>query len=232
MDAINAPRNFSWSYSQLTGFETCPRRFHESRKKDPDGKPVWPEEKSDMLIYGDVVHRALAESLRTGTQLQSKHKIHQHWIDKVLRTEGELLVEEDCKWAINREMKPVPWFAKDVWLRCIADAVKLDGEVALVVDWKAGKSANCDPVQLTLTSLMVMLQFPKVLCVRSDFIWLQEDAQTTQTIYRNECAQHWAAIMPRVTRLEQAFVKDNFPPTPNRFCRRYCPIRSCEYHGT
>jgi hypothetical protein len=226
MDAVNEPRQFAWSFSRLKAFEDCPRRYHETMvKKD------WPEEKSEMLEWGDTVHKAMASALRSGEKLPTKFKIFQHWIDKVNRTKGELLIEDDCQWAITREMKPTTWFSKTVWLRCIADAVKLDGDAALVVDWKTGKSLNGDPIQLMLTSLMMFLQFPELKCVRSDFIWLQEDCQTTQVLYRNECAEQWANLMPRVIRLENATFQEKFPPQPGRFCRRWCPVKSCEYWG-
>ena len=229
MDATTAqPKPFAWSYSRLKAYEDCPRRYVETQIKK-----TFTDKTSDQT-WGDLVHAALAQALRAGTPLPTKFQIYQKWIDKVVDTEGELLIEDDCRWAINRELKPTTWFAKDVWLRCIADAVKLDFNppaAALVVDWKAGKSANVDPIQLTLTSLMMFLQFPKLKCVRSDFVWLQENYQTTQTLYRNEAADHWALLMPRVERLRQASLKDNFPPQPGRFCKRWCPVSSCEYHG-
>lgn len=184
-----------------------------------------------MLEHGDAVHKAMAEALRTNTPLPTKYHVYQHWIDKVARTKGELLVEDDCQWAITREMAPTPWFAKNVWMRCIADAIKLDDDVALVVDWKTGKSANGDPVQLIMTSLMLFCHFPKLQCVRSDFIWLQEDSQSTQVVHRNEASAHWGELLPRVVRLESAVIKQNFPAMPGRFCRRWCPVKSCEYWG-
>lgn len=220
-------KSFSWSFSRLKAFEDCPRRYHETQVK----KDAWPEEPSQMLEWGDAVHGAMATALKTSTPLPTKFKNFQHWIDKVVRTEGELLVEDECQWAITREMKPTAWFAKNVWLRCVADAVKLDSPAALVVDWKTGKSINGDPVQLLLTSLMMFIQFPELKCVRSDFVWLQEDSQSTQVVYRNEAADHWKELMPRVARLENAVINDRFPPIPNRFCRRWCPVKSCEYHG-
>jgi len=228
MDALAPlPKPFAWSYSRLKAYEDCPRRYHETQVK----KDAWPEPRSEQLDWGDAVHKALATALKTGTPLPTKFQLYQPWIDKVIRTPGELLVEDDCRWAITREFKPTPWFAKNVWLRCIADAVKLDYPAALVVDWKAGKSANGDPIQLTLTSLMMFMQFPKLQCVRSDFVWLQEDHQTTQVLYRNECADQWALLLPRVQRLQEAVMKDNFPPMFGRFCKNWCPVKSCEYNG-
>ena len=234
MDATTAqPKPFAWSYSRLKAFEDCGRRYYETQiaKNFTD--------KTSDQTWGDMVHAALAQALRTGTPLPTKfHMLYQKWVDKVVNTDGELLVEDDCRWAVNRELKPVPWFAKDVWLRCIADAVKIDYPadiapygVALVVDWKAGKSANVDPIQLTLTSLMMFLQFPMLRAIRSEFVWLQEDYSTIQSLYRNEAANHWSLLMPRVERLRQATMKDNFPPMPGRFCKRWCPVTSCEHHG-
>jgi hypothetical protein len=217
---------FSWSFSRLKGFEVCPRRYNET-----DVLKKWSGERSAQLDWGDAVHKALANALRFNTPLPTVFQIFQHWIDKVARTPGELLIEDECRWAITREFKPTPWFAKNVWLRCVADAVKLDDDVALVVDWKAGKSANVDPIQLILTSLMMLLQFPRLQLVRSDYIWLQEDDHTTQVLYRSEAPDYWAELMPRVEKLHQAVRDDNFPPTPNRFCKSWCPVRTCEYWG-
>ena len=221
------PERFPWSFSRLKGFEDCPRRYHETMVK----KGAWPEERSAMLDWGDAVHKALANALRANTPLPTVFQLFQHWVDKVANTPGELLIEDDCRWAITREFMPTPWFSKNVWLRVVADAVKLDSDAALVVDWKAGKSANADPIQLILTSLVMLHMFPKLEVVRSDFIWLQEDAQTTQVVYREEAADYWSDLLPRVEALQEAHRTNNFPPKPNRFCRSWCPVRSCEYWG-
>jgi len=224
---LKVEKEIAFSYSRLKAFEDCPRRYDETVNK----KGKWPEARSSQLDWGDAVHAAMANALKTGTPLPTVFRIFQHWIDKINRTPGELLVEEDCKWAITRQFAPTPWFAKNVWLRVVADAVKLDGDAALVVDWKAGKSSNVDPLQLILTSLVMLVLFPELQAVRSDFIWLQEDDQTTQVLYRNEAADHWAELLPRVRLLEAATRDNHFPPKPNRFCKSWCPIKSCEFWG-
>lgn len=217
-------RSFSFSYSKLKNFEICPRRYHEL-----DVKKAWGEPRSEQLSHGDAVHAAMATALRDGGQLPAMYGVYQPWVDKIARTEGELLVE--CKWAITEDMRPTPWFGKNVWLRSIADAAKINDNVALIIDFKTGKSANVDPVQNVLASLVALIHFPKVLRVRSDFVWLEEDHQTTQVIDRHEAAEHWAELMPRVDRLRKATETELFPPLPNRFCARWCAVSSCEYHG-
>lgn len=229
MDALTGqPKPFAWSYSRLKAYEDCPRRYYETSVL----KDKWPEARSEQLDWGDQAHKALAGALR-GTPLSRKWQLYQPWVDKVAAIEGERLVEDDCRWAIDRQFKPVPWFAKDVWLRCIADVVIFNPTkpAAVVYDWKAGKSSNVDPMQLTLTSLMLLAQFPKLRAVGSSFIWLQEDYETKQTLYRTDAADHWALLMPRVERLQEAVMKENFPPQPGRFCRNWCPVKSCEYYG-
>src|SRR5207344_1051384 len=96
LQSATAPKSFSWSYSRLKAFEDCPRRYHETQvKKD------WPEEPSQILVFGDAVHKAMAESLRTGTPLPTKFKQFQQWVDKVANTDGEMLVEDECQWAVT-----------------------------------------------------------------------------------------------------------------------------------
>ncbi|HEX6825416.1 MAG TPA: PD-(D/E)XK nuclease family protein [Nitrospiraceae bacterium] len=220
------PREFAWSYSRLNAFEICPRRFNEVMVKK-----AWPEERSENLEMGDAVHAAMATALKTGTDLPLAYTMYQPWIDKVNRTQGELLVEDQCRWAITREFKPTAWFSRQVWARSVADAVKVNDDVALVVDWKTGKSANADPMQLELTSLIALSQFPKLQAVRADFVWLQEDDHTTISVYRKEAADKWAEILPRVEKLQAATAANEFPPKPNRFCSKWCPVRTCEYWG-
>ena len=218
--------NFSWSFSRLKGYEDCPRRYHELMVLKR-----FKEERREHLDEGEAIHRALARSLRQGVGLPKDYEHLQHWVDRLLRTQGELLVEDDCKWAINRNFQPTGYFDRDCWLRGQADAVKLDDVFAMVVDWKNGKSMNADELQLILMALMVFTHYPKVLRVRADFIWLQHDSQTSKVIDRKEMPDYWTEILPRAGRLETAHKSNNFPPTPNRFCRAWCPVSTCQYWG-
>jgi hypothetical protein len=225
MDDIIKP--FAGSYSRLKGYDDCPRRYYETTVL----KGKWPEERSAMLEEGDEVHAAIALALKTNTPLPTKFKPCQKWVDSVRNTPGELLIEEDCKWAITRDFQPTAWFSKTVWWRAVADAVVLDGDCALVVDWKWGRSQNADPIQLVMLSLIMFIHFPELQAIRSEFVWLQEDDSTTQTLYREEAADQWAEIMPRIQLFEQASLAQNFPPKPNRYCRSWCPVKTCEFWG-
>lgn len=227
MNVAQTPSSFSWSFSRLKAFEDCPRRYYETTVL----KNKWPEERSEQLSWGDAVHKAMADALRNNKPLPLAYVMYQPWVDKVARTKGELLVEDQCRWAITREFKPTTWFSKAVWARSMADAVKVNDDVALIVDWKTGKSRNADTVQLEMMALVAFCQFPGVQKIRADFVWLQEDEHTPIVVDREEAADKWAEIMPRVERLRDATEENLFPPKPGNFCRSWCPVKSCEYNG-
>jgi PD-(D/E)XK nuclease superfamily len=219
-------KGFSWSPSKLKNFEDCPRRH-----KEVDIDKNYPaQERSEHLVWGDAVHLALANRLRDGTPLPEDMD-YEPWVERVLRTPGTMFIEDDAKLAITRDYKKCPWFSPNTWARCVADVLKVDEPVALVVDWKTGKSANQDASQLILLSLMTFCHFPLVQKVRADFIFLQDGAQTSVVMDRKEAPDHWAELLPRIEELQTAIATSNFPPTPGRFCRSWCPVRWCEYWG-
>jgi hypothetical protein len=221
-------KGFSWSYSRLHSYELCPRRHHETQILK-----IWPEETSEHLQWGDKVHKALAAALKTGEPLAEEFADYQHWIKSVNRTSGVMRVEDDARMAIDIRLRPVPWFHPKAWLRVVADVTVVDEEaqVGLAVDWKTGKSANVDVLQLTLVGLSMLAHYPTLEMVRSDFIWLSEDSNTSQIIERGEAVDVWAELFPRINKYRQAIVENDFPPKPGNFCRSWCPCQGCEFHG-
>jgi hypothetical protein len=219
---------FTWSYSKLHGYETCPRKLYEE-----EILKCWPKERSELLDEGDEVHAALALALRDGSKLPLKFRMYEKWLTWVRELPGERLIERDAQWACTRQFQPTLWSAPDVWLRCKADVAVVDipRKIGIIIDWKNGKSINVDPIQLTLTSLMALIQFPELGGVRADFVWLKEGEQTSQSVMRSEAADQWAELMPRVERYRQALATTNFPMTPNRLCGQYCAVKSCEHNG-
>lgn len=221
----------AWSYSKVKAFETCPRRYHEVNllKKYTDT--------SDALLEGNVVHKGIATALETRGLLPEPLKQYQRWVDAVACGPGELFVEKQYAVAEGSkvdwlELKQTGWFGKDVWFRTIVDALRVNGDVAHAIDWKTGKMKNVDVVQLMLVATAVFVHFPKVERCRTDFVWLKDDANTTEDYSRHEMRDHWLELLPRVNLLVRATEATAFPPKPGGLCRSYCPVKTCEYHGT
>jgi hypothetical protein len=222
------PKAFAWSYSKLKNFESCPKRYY-----NVDVTKAVKEEDSENLQYGNAIHKVLAEAL-TGKAALPGHFSHlQSWVDRLNGGfEGEILVEQQL--AIRADFSPTTWFGHDVWYRGIADVIKIigpeTGKVALVLDWKTGKIKE-DGVQLALMAACVFAHHPAVQKIRTEFVWLKEQAETRADFTRADLAAVWNGVLPRVAMLENAHKSMEFPPKPGSLCRKWCPVTSCPHHG-
>src|SRR5215469_2651309 len=119
------------SYTRLSEFELCRRRFYETKI----AKSV-KEDESEAMQMGFETHQIIATALKRRQPLPLSHSVNQRWIDRLLEKDGELLVEQE--WAITRDLKPCGWFADPAWCRVKADAVVINKDAGLVTDWKTG----------------------------------------------------------------------------------------------
>jgi len=216
-------KEWAWSYSKLKNFEVCPKRMYEVDilKSFSDGG-------GEALTWGNDVHAALAAALKDNTPLPEPMKIYQYWVDRVRAGTGQLFVEQ--KYAITRQFQKTTYFANDVWYRGIGDVVRINKDVALVLDWKTGKILE-DSVQLMLMAQCLFSHFPEIKYVRSSFVWLKEDCETPELLSRQEVADQWVGLLDRVNGMEQAAKDMNYPPKPGHLCKSWCPVASCPFHG-
>jgi PD-(D/E)XK nuclease superfamily len=220
------PKAFAWSYSKLKNFESCPKRYY-----NVDVAKVVKEEDSEQLMYGNTLHKVIAEAISGKAPLPTHFSHLQEWVDKVTHTastQPKILVEQQL--AIDKNLNPTEWFSKTAWYRGIADVVKIIGPVAVVLDWKTGKILE-DGVQLALMAQCVFAHHPTIEKIRTEFVWLKEDATTRADFSRDDMVKVWAGVLPRVQTLENAHTSANFPPKPGYLCRKYCPVDACPHHG-
>ena len=229
---IPKPKPFAWSYSKLKNFEVCPKRHY-----NVDVAKTFKEEEGEALQWGNAVHKALA--LRCGpsqTALPKHMAGYERWAARVVTPPGNILTEQQL--AIDEDFAATKWFATDAkrsgqgepWYRGIADVLKIADKVALAVDWKTGKIID-DAPQLALLAACIFAHHPNVQKVRSEFIWLKEDASTRQDFGRADMPAIWSGLWPRIDALKLAHETSNYPPKPGFLCRRYCPVTSCVHHG-
>ena len=216
-------RPFAWSYSQLKNFETCPRRyFHYNVEKDV----VEPE--TDQLAQGNALHKHFEARLLKGTPLPLGFGMYEKLLAKVIAAPGDLYGEQ--KLAITRDFEPAAFFGRGVWLRTVADAAKVQGERAVIFDWKTGKPSD-DETQLKLCAATMFAHAPEVQRVRAALIFVAHNATTQAEYLREDLPEIWAEILPRVRAMEKARRDKEYPPRPSGLCRRYCAVQSCPYHG-
>lgn len=233
IEARTAPE-VQWSYSKLKNFENCPKKYYEV-----DVSKNF-KEQTQELAEGDATHKALAIHAKSGAPLEGIYAPYNHWLhgtnardygptrDGMLTLPGEILVEQ--KFAITRDFRPTPFFSKAVWMRGIGDILRIDGPVAHYRDYKTGKLRH-DATQLVLAAQMVFSHYPSVRRVLCQFVWLQDDTVTSETLSRDGVVEAWGPILDRYHALNHAHVTSSFPPKPGKLCARYCPVNSCPHHG-
>jgi len=215
---------FTWSYSRLKAFETCPKRhYHYDVVKDIK------EEESRALIEGSAMHKAFEERVRDGKPLPLPYAQHEPMMVKLIDAPGETMAEQ--KLGLTEKLKPAAFFSPHVWFRTVLDFAKIRPKAAVIVDYKSGKVTD-DQTQLALMSATIMHYAPEVQEVKAAFLFANNDKIISQTYTRDGLPGIWRGILPRVRRLEEASHENEYPPRPSGLCVKYCAVTSCPHYGT
>jgi hypothetical protein len=215
-------KQFAWSYSALTGFETCPKQHYHLRvAKDIREAP------GPALLEGNRVHEALEKRLALGRRLPGNLQQHEKLCSRLESTSGKLSTE--VKLALNRDLEPTEFFAPDVWVRGVFDVIVTKGTRAKVFDYKTGKRRP-DSDQLMLFAGITFAAYKEVERVDTAFLWLLSREVDKDTYTRSE-DEHiiWREFEPRVKEMETAYKEKHFPARPSGLCKGWCPVRTCEH---
>lgn len=219
-------KSFSWSYSKLKNYRTCPRRYHDidvaKLYKEDEAVPGTP------LYDGNRIHKAFEERVRDSKKLPADLAHYEEAMLRVLTLPGNILVEQQL--AITEDLGKCEWFAKNAWFRGKVDVLAINGPVACAIDYKTGKILE-DSEQLALMAECIFSHYPQVKAVRTEFWWMNDDAATREDFFRDKRSLTWAKTMPDVLALKQAHETMTFPPTPNGLCKRWCKVTGCPKHG-
>jgi len=213
----------AWSFSRLKSYETCPKKFwHTSVQKD------FVEVQSDAGNYGTEVHKAIQQRLANDKKLPL-HMTHlEPIIARFAEAPGTKYVEQQL--ALNGDVEPTGWFDNDVWCRAIIDLAIVNGDHALLCDWKTGKMDD-DFTQQRVAAAVFAVYFPEVKTFDLVYYWLKDKKPTKQSVERSDLPAIWNKILPRIRKYMVAHSTTDFPPRPSGLCKRYCPVTTCPHYG-
>lgn len=222
-------RAWSFSYSKLKNWRTCPRRhYHCDVAKDV------PEEKSEALTWGNAVHEAMAARIAGTAPLPDDMQDFEQWAARVNLDIPGAVTTAEHQLAMSAEFKPTTWFGRDTWIRAKLDVLQIIPagafDVASIIDWKTGRVEDGSE-QLGIAASIVFAHFPNVQKVRTRFVFLKEDADGTEDFTRHDLQIMWGRLLPELDRMKAASETNNYPPKPSHLCKRFCPVASCEHHG-
>lgn len=220
------PAVIPWSYSTLTAFEQCPRRYYLTKVAKQVTEP-----QTEATLEGNRAHKAFEYAVAGTQDLPTVYKHYQPIVDRLRATPGQKIPEQ--KWALTASLKPTTFFAKDAWARGVIDLTILRGHGhANLIDYKTGKVKE-DTNQLELFAAVAFALYPAVQTVDTAYLWVNKNKVTPQRVVRDDAPIIWQGFVGRVKRMEHALTTDDFPPRPSGLCKEWCPVGKalCEFCG-
>jgi hypothetical protein len=223
--SANQPIKYTWSYSSLDLFKQCPQKYYRLRVVKDVKEP-----ESEQMRYGTAVHKAAEDYIKDGTPVPEQFAFMREPLEALKRSEGEHLCE--YKMGLTRGLEPCGFFDKEVWWRGIADLIILQGDRALVVDYKTGKSSKyADTKQLELMALSIFKHFPQVKKVKSGLLFVIANDFVKADFSADAQGVHWTRWLEDTARLEKSYELDVWNPRPNFSCKGWCAVKDCAHNG-
>ena len=216
-----------WSYSALTAYETCPRRYYLTRVAKEVVEPP-----TEATIWGNRVHSAIEDYIKSGKPIPTGMEKWGQMAEQFKGVkDGEVFAE--MKLAITSDFIPTEWESSDAWCRSIVDAGVIRSTKISAVDWKTGKRKR-DSTQLKLFAGMLFAHYKGVEVITTGFVWLKENKVDKERFTRNDIPEIWGEFLPRVGRLEHAYRDSAWEPRPSGLCKKWCPVgkHKCSFCGS
>ena len=214
--------DFTWSFSSLKEYTSCPKKYYEIRVAQ--NFEVIP---SEQMIYGSEVHKALEEYVRDGKELAKNYLQYKEAADALIAIPGVKYCEYEM--ALTREKTRCDFKDPNRWVRGIVDLLIVDGDYAFIVDYKTGNPKYPDTKQLRLMALMTFVYFPEVNKIKAGLLFTKNNHFVTEEYRREYIDNYWDAFTVPLMRLTQSFETNTWPASPGPLCR-YCSVTTCEFH--
>jgi len=212
---------FTWSFSALNDFATCPRQYAAKRFYC-----TVVDDTNEANIWGDRAHKALESRLKTSLPLAPEFAEYERYCAAIDRAPG--LLKTELQIAFDKDLKPVSWFSPQAWGRGILDVLLVNGDTAWIWDWKTGKVKENLP-QLQLFAAITSILHPEVVKFITRFVWLKHHKVTGEDIMAHQLPFIWDKTFEDIRLVEQAWQYENFPCSPSGLCRGWCPVRECPH---
>jgi len=217
--------SITWSYSSLGLFQQCPRKYYHLRVIKDITEP-----ESEQMLYGKLVHKAAEDHIKDGVPVPEKFS----FLTPVLDVLREIPGTKHCeyKMGLTQDLEACGFFDKDVWFRGVADLVIINDNVAHIIDYKTGKSAQyADTKQLELMALCVFKHFPHVERVKAGLAFVVSEEFVKANYIKYEASDKWVIWIQETDKLEAAHENNVWNAKPNFTCKKFCPVKDCEHNG-
>lgn len=213
------------SWSRIQTFRQCPYKFKEQfiTKTYPS------DDNNPAFVKGIEVHKQVDTYIKTKqpAMLGNVAKNAQRLIDTLHNMPGTFMGEIQV--AVNDDWQQVDWFDKNPLFRAIFDALYIDNNRAILIDWKTGKVQKYDEErgQLHLATAILFELHAELEQIKCSYNFL-EHGQITDIIFSRK--DHTANKASWELEALQINSEEEFAPKKNKYCNWClsvaCPLKS------
>jgi len=199
------------TYSKLSTWRQCPRRFHEEHILRR-----WPREETPAMREGTEKHKILEDCIKRRTQPPGGFKIPQALFPLL----WSLKASPEEKLAVNKGGITTAW--DTAWIRGIIDVYASKPPSCLMIDWKTGRSDYTDELQGKVYAALCasQFQFKQVIFI---FSYIKHGVHKPMVF---EPEKAWREVRDIARACED---DDEWHPRKNALCG-WCPVKTCEYN--
>jgi len=222
--------NVTWSYSSISLFDQCPKKYYHLRVIKDIKEPA-----SEAMNYGTDVHTAAEHYIGDGKPLPGKYKYIEPMLESLKAIDGEKLCEYEMGVKfVDGKIIPCGFHDPDRYWRGIADLLILNREKAEArfIDDKTGKSAQyADTKQLRLLAGATFAHFPEIKIIRAGllFVVAKDFVKEDYTLAGPE--GYFEPFHPIVDQLKACHENGVWNPKRNFTCKGWCPVLECSHNG-
>jgi hypothetical protein len=207
-----------WSYSLLADFANCPRKaYHKFFARDLPREPP-----SAAMAKGTAVHTLMEEFFARRTTTTPLPEKWYEFAKPMMEVGGRA----EVKLGMDEAGGPAEFF-KNPWGRGVIDVLIIHGPVAVIFDWKTGKTRE-DPRELHCHALLLKANYPDVQQITGAYIWLKEDRKG-KSYDLSDTSRVYYANRESVRQMESCQERGLWPETPNPLCG-WCPVKQCKFN--
>lgn len=211
----------AWSFSAWETYDKCPLQY-KLRYVDKIKTP-----QSEALVRGNQIHNEAARFLQKERDDLPEALEHVRDVAVQIR-EYAPIVEQ--RWGFTKDWKPTTFFANNVWLRVINDALVIyEDQTGEIFDWKTGKKWPSGPLQMSLCATATFARYPTLKSITTRLVYVDDDNADTNQIIDEFRADDAPALRSDWEKKSAPMFTDTvFAPRPNDKCR-FCDFN--KYNG-
>jgi hypothetical protein len=216
----------AFSFSSITTFEKCAKKYYHTRVvKDVTDAP------GVEATYGTNFHTAAECLVRDDTPMPSQFKAMEPTVLAMKNLPGEKYVE--LKLAVKRDetgkFAPAGFDDDDAWYRGIIDLLVINGTQGRMIDWKTGKNARyADMRQLDMMAGATFVLFPEVETIKSALIYVVSGELVTKEHIWERMDNYLGTFDGKLLELADAHNTGVWNPSPSPLCA-WCPVTECPH---